>query len=304
MKQELKTIPSADGKLTLHVLIGAPETAPKGVVQLAHGMTEHKGRYVPFMEFLAENGYASVIHDHRGHGESVNSKADWGYFSDETGTEIVKDLYEVTKLAKAEFPELPLYLFAHSMGTLVARNYLKTHDDEVEKCILCGAPFQNDGAKIGLALVERLEKRHGGHHRLRSVDKLVFGTYNRKFTDSKQPNRWICSVSEVVERYNRCPKCNFKFTLNGYKNLFLLMKSCFDKTGWQCAAPELPILFLAGGNDPVIGNGNQFLAEMNFLQQVGYSSVKGMVYPGKRHELLNEDNKQTVMEDILSFLEK
>ena len=82
------------------------------------------------------------------------------------------------------------------------------------------------------------------------------------------------------------------------------MKSCFDKTGWQCAAPELPILFLAGGNDPVIGNGNQFLAEMNFLQQVGYSSVKGMVYPGKRHELLNEDNKQTVMEDILSFLEK
>lgn len=301
MNRFTKTLSSADGKLTLHALVVAPEE-PKGVVQIAHGMTEHKERYVPFMEFLAENGFASVIHDHRGHGDSVADKKDWGYFSDDSGKGIVDDLFAVTMLAKAIFPGLPLYLFAHSMGTLVARNYLKTHDGEIEKCVLCGPPCQNDGAKAGLLLIDRLEKRHDGHHRFRSVDKLVFGAYNRKFTDSKQENRWICSVPEVVDKYNRCPKCNFTFTLNGYKNLFLLLLGCYDRTGWELSHADLPVLFLAGGDDPVVGGGNRFFAQMEFLQKVGYSHVQGMVYPGKRHELLNEDCKQKVMEDVLHFL--
>ncbi|MDD5952527.1 MAG: alpha/beta fold hydrolase [Oscillospiraceae bacterium] len=302
IQQRKAEIPSADGKLTLHLLLVVPEGKINGIVQVSHGMAEHKERYVPFLEMLAENGYAAVIHDHRGHGDSVVTKEDYGYFYDDTGTEIVKDLYVVTQYAKEVFPGVPLYLFGHSMGTLVARNYLKLHDDAIDKLILCGAPCKNDGAKGGLLLIKRMEKHRSDRYRVQSVDKLVFGSYNRKFTESRMKNRWICSVPEVVFQYNRCPKCGFTFTLNGFENLFRLMLSCYDDTGWQVHRPRLPILFLGGGDDPVIGGGDGFLAQMDFLQKIGYPNVCGKLYGGKRHELLNEDIKEQIYQDVLSFL--
>lgn len=302
IQQKRAQVQSADGKLTLHLLMMIPAEPPKGIVQISHGMAEYKERYLPFMEFLSEHGYAAIIHDHRGHGDSVLTPADYGYFYDDTGMEIVNDLYVVTRYAKETFPDIPLYLFSHSMGTLVARNYIKAHDDAIEKLVLCGPPFQNDGAKAGLLVAKRLQKRHGDRYRSRLVDKLTFGSYNRKFTESKQKNRWICSVPEVVDQYNNDPKCGFVFTLNGFENLFHLMLGCYDKEGWMLHNPELPVLFLGGSDDPVIGGGHHFHQQIEFLRERGYGNLTGKLYSGKRHELLNEDSKETVYQDVLTFL--
>lgn len=305
MQEKTGTIQSADGKLTLHLLVVLPEGTPKGIVQMSHGMSEHKERYLPFLEYLAENGYVAVIHDHRGHGDSVLTEEDYGYFYDDTGKEIVNDLLAVTHYVKAAFPRLPVYLFGHSMGTLVARNYIKEHDGEIEKLILCGPPSQNDGGvKAGMLLVHRLEKRFGDRYRAEGVDKLVFGGYNRKFHESQVQNRWVCSVPEEVERYNSDPKCGFTFTLNGFKNLFQLLKGCYEKSGWGMENPRLPILFLGGSDDPVIGGGHGFHKQITFLKGRGYENITGKLYSGKRHELLNEDNRTDVYRDILTFLQK
>ena len=107
--------------LSLSVAISEPQGAPIGIIQFSHGMAEHKERYFPFMEYLSENGYICVIHDHRGHGGSVKSDKDYGYFYTEDIWAIVEDLHEVSVVIKEQYPYLPLYLFSHSMSTLVAR---------------------------------------------------------------------------------------------------------------------------------------------------------------------------------------
>ncbi len=304
VQQQYDQISSADGKLSLQILTTLPMGAPKGVVQIAHGMTEYKERYLPFLHFLSEQGYAAVIHDHRGHGNSILTTEDYGYFYDSTGQEIVRDLYKVSEYAKAIAPQAPLYLFAHSMGTLVARNYLKEHDGAIEKLVLCGPPCNNSGAGAGLALVHVLQKRRGGRCRVSLVDKLVFGGCNRKFTESKVNNRWLCSVPEEVEAYNNDPKCGFLFTLNGFENLLKLMIGCYSEDGWGMEHPELPVLFLGGADDPIIGGGHRFHQQIEFLRARGYQNVSGKLYSGKRHELLHEDIKEIVYQDVLAFLQR
>ncbi len=138
-------ISSHDKKLKLSVYLEGPdsENEIKAVIQFSHGMSEHKERYLDFIHFLSRNGYLCVIHDHRGHGDSVKSKRDYGYFYDETGTEIVKDLHKVTRWIKSRYPDKDIYMFAHSMGTLAARIYLQTYDNEIRKLVLCGPPCYN-----------------------------------------------------------------------------------------------------------------------------------------------------------------
>ena len=132
--------------LKLHVLLMEPEGEPKGIVQIVHGMAEHKERYEPFMEMLCKHGYISVIHDHRGHGKSIRKEEDLGYFYDESGTAIIEDVHQITQWTKERYGKLPYHLFGHSMGSLVVRCYLKKYDDELDSLIVCGSPSENKAA--------------------------------------------------------------------------------------------------------------------------------------------------------------
>ncbi|MGN0357808.1 MAG: alpha/beta hydrolase, partial [Blautia sp.] len=132
----IEKIPSEFDGLKLEVAIATPVETPKGIIQFSHGMAEHKERYFDFMNYLNSHGYVCVIHDHRGHGESVEMEDDYGFFYTENEQAIIDDLYTVTKFIKNEYPCIPLYLFSHSMGTLVARGFLKRYDSEIEKIVL------------------------------------------------------------------------------------------------------------------------------------------------------------------------
>ena len=123
LEKTAQIISSYDG-LSLEILCVESEN-PKGIVQISHGMAENKERYIPFMKFLAKHGYTTVIHDHRGHGKSVRKQEDLGYFYNGKEKAIVEDLHQITLWIKEEYPNLPVYLLGHSMGTLVARNYIK-----------------------------------------------------------------------------------------------------------------------------------------------------------------------------------
>lgn len=298
MFEKRKIVSEFDG-LELELEMIVPESNPIGIVQLSHGMAEHKERYEEFMEYLASKGYIAVINDHRGHGASVKSKEDLGYFYTDDCEGIVEDLYQVTKLMKAEHPNLPVYLFSHSMGTLVARKYLKKHDQEIEKLVLCGPPTENPATRLAIILTKISMIFKGKQHRNRFIHNLAFAGNNKGYD---KENAWLSRNLESVDRYNADELCGFVFTNNGFLNLFCLMKESFSKSGWQMKHPTLLIFIIAGEKDPVIQGEKKFYALKEFLENIGYKNIKTKLYEQNRHEILNEDNRADIYRDIVDFL--
>ena len=290
--------------LGLSVLWVTPEKEAKGILQISHGMSEYKERYLPFMEYMAEQGYICVIHDHRGHGKSVYNIRELGYFYEGKNKAVVEDLHQITLWACQMFPGLPVFLLGHSMGSLIVRNYLKYFDEEVKKVILTGPPCENPAAGLGL-WIARLQKKHrSGMAPGKLLEKLSFGSFAAKFPKERSRFCWICSDQDVVREYEESPLCGFTFTADGYEGLLLLMKEAYSKEGWHMGNPDLPILFLGGEDDPCIGNGRKFVKQLQHMKKTGYRHVTGKRYNGMRHEILNEKGKQEVYKNISQFLDK
>ena len=280
-----------------------PEGAAKAVVQLAHGMCERKERYMEFMEYLCSLGYVCVIHDHRGHGESVRAPEDHGYFYEGGAHAAVEDLHQVNQWAKEQCPGLPVFLLGHSMGSLVVRVYLKQYDDTIAGLIVCGSPSKTPASKVGLALCRALITRYGDRHPGKKFHRIAFGAFNRQFPDAQTENDWLCSRREVVDAYESDPDCGFYFTMNGFQALFHLLEETYDPKGWQVQQPDLPIWFISGEQDACLNDWEHFLEAVDFLRQVGYTNVTCHLYPEMRHEILNEANREKVFQDIAQHLE-
>ena len=304
MKMDIETIKSVSDDLTIKVLSVFPEVQqPKAVLQIVHGMCEHKERYVPFMEYMASNGYACVIHDHRGHGETVYGADDLGYFYKGGYRAAVDDVLEVTLYAKKRFPGIPFFLFGHSMGSMIVRSYAKRYDSYLSCLIVCGSPSYNPAAGIGKALASLVGFFCGERFRPALLQKIAFGAFNKGIAEPHSPNAWICTDEEVVRTYDKDPLCNFRFTANGFRNLFALMQDCYSSRDWKPDSPSMPVFFIAGENDPCIAGLENFRKAVDFIEKVGYTSVSSRTYPGMRHEILNEKDKAIVWQDVLRWLD-
>ena len=301
-QQKCKLISKVDG-LELSVLVTRPEEEEKvrGVMQLVHGMAEYKERYLPLMEYLADRGIACVIHDHRGHGESMRQESDKGYLYGAGADGLLEDTVLVNHFAAKQFPDRPVVLFGHSMGSLVARCYLRGNDWDLKGLIVSGPPTENPASKGGLALARMQKKLRGAESPGKLLEGIAFGGYWKRFTESRCA--WVCGNPETVRAYEADPMCGFTFTADGFVGLMELMCRTYEKTGWQCARPGMPILFLGGEEDPCIDGREKFEKAMAHLRGVGYRDVKGKLYPGMRHEICNERDKLAVFEDIAAFLD-
>lgn len=288
--------------LNLDVLWTVPEGQVKGILQIHHGMAEYKERYLPFMEYMADQGVAAVIHDCRGHGKSVRSRSDLGYMYGQGGNGVIEDAHRITLLAKESYPGTPLALLGHSMGSLAVRAYARSYDQDIELLVVCGSPAKNPLLGAG-KLLAALEKRvYGPRHRAKLIEALTFGSYARKFSGEKSRFAWCCSDPEVVANYDASPLCGFTFTVDGYQALFDLMEKTYTEAGWQCARPDLPVLFVAGREDPCIGGTSGFSQAIGHMKTVGYKNVRGKLYDGMRHEILNEREKGKVYENVAGFV--
>lgn len=299
--ERYRKVKSPADELMLDVVEVIPTGEVKGIVQIVHGMQEHKERYLPFMEFMASRGYACVAGDHRGHGKSVREDEDLGHFYDQTGQAIVDDLSVVSSPLRLEYPHVPFFMLGHSMGTLVARNYLKDHDHELTALILSGAVYENPGAAAGQKLIDLLTRYKGEKYVSKHVQKMVDGSFDKKIKGSKTKNRWLSANEENIKAFDADPLCGKPFTLNGYRNLMILVQNAYSKEGWHVRNPKLPILFAAGQDDPVIGSPAEFEKMQKFLKDLGYENVHGKLYKDMRHEILNEVNRKMVYEDFLNF---
>lgn len=301
-KIEKQIVSEYDGHL-LAVLAVVPEKM-RGVMQIVHGMSEHKERYLPFMEYMARRGFACVIHDHRGHGASVKVPEDLGYMYGGGGDSIVSDILQVNREIRRQWPEMPVILFGHSMGSLAVRAFARKYDGFMDMLIVCGSPSKNPALKLGQCIAAFQKKVFGGRHKSRLLETLSFGAYAARFAKEKDGSGWICSDPEVVREYNASPLCGFTFTADGYQALFQLMEQCYAEDGWVMENPGMPVLFVSGKEDPCLGNVRKFAQAVQHMRLRGYRDVRGKLYPGMRHEILNEKDHEKVFHDIYVYIVK
>lgn len=298
---ETFTLPSRADGLPLSVCVVTPDGAPRALVQLAHGMAEHKERYLPFMRFLAERGYASIINDHRGHGASVRDAKDLGYFYAGGAAALVDDLHQLTLWFRGRYPGLGLYLFGHSMGSLAVRVYRQRYDGDIDGLVVCGSPGPNPAAGVGLMLNKVMTMFKGERYVSPLFVSMTTGGFAKRFPDPVTQNAWLSTNQDNVRAYDADPLCGFPFTLNGYKALLTLMKDAYAAV--PAKHPALPVHFLSGGDDPCAPDEKGFADAVERVKRDGYRTVTSKLYPGMRHELLNHAERQTVYDDLAALFD-
>lgn len=285
----------------LSLIYTAPDNEPKGIVQIAHGMCEHKERYIPLMEFLCENGYAVVCHDHRGHGASVKSEEDLGYIGKDGWLAWLNDMKEVMMWAKKKWPGLPYTVFGHSMGSMIARSFAIRNQDQIDSLIVCGCPSDNPAKDGGILMAKMIGRIKGWHYRPMILQNMSFGAYNKPFKDEGWSAAWVCSDPEILKAYHEDPLCQYIFTADGFLNLLLLMKDCYGKA--EKVSHPCPVHFISGAEDPCRINDKALGKAVRTMKDRGYKDVTLKMYPGLRHEIHNESSaRQEVWNDILSYL--
>lgn len=296
-------IPSTNGSTNLYTLVCIPAGPIRAIVQVVHGMCEYIGRYRPFFEFLASRGFLVVGHDHLGHGRTCTSPALKGYFGPEKGWKaLVEDVRRVNATIKDQFPGLPCFLFGHSMGSLVSRLYLIRYPETLDGCILCGTAGPHPASGAGLALLKTILTTKGPLSRPRTVDKLIFGSYNRRIKPQRTPKDWLSRNEESVDRYLADPDCMFLFTAAGYRDLLTLQREANSSFWFHSLCITLPVLLLAGEEDPVGDYGRGVTEVFTRMQAAGVRDVSMILYPQDRHELLQELDADQVQEDVLHWL--
>ena len=290
------------GRASLATAVIEPADSPKAVLVLVHGMAEHKERYYPFMTYLSEQGYACIITDLRGHGASVKDREDLGFFGRKGKKWLIEDTRNVIAWARKRYPSSPVYLMGHSMGSLIVRCFVKRYDSEIAGLIVCGSPSKVSIAPIGIFLTRCIGLFKGKRFRSAMLEQMSTGGYNKAFLSEGLPNAWLSTNKANVMAYNNDPLCGFRFTVNGYRTLMQLLVDCYSASGLVMSHPSLPVHFIAGSEDPCIGSLKQFSQAVGFFLKRGYSRVSSRVFPGMRHEILNETGREAVWQEVESVL--
>ena len=208
---------SRDGKHRICYHVWFPEGEPVGIVQIAHGMCEYVMRFDGFAKFLCSKGYIVCGNDHLGHGDSVGSPDDYGYFADRNGWEtVVKDMHSLTLIMKKNYPELRYFLFGHSMGSFLSRAYMTWFGRELDGVILSGTAGPVKGTELLLLAIDAVKKKEGAHSRSAGLNKIAFGKYNVRIDDLRTEFDWLTRDDYVVDAYINDEKCGFCFTVNGF----------------------------------------------------------------------------------------
>lgn len=286
---EIKIIAS-DG-LELSCLYSKAEN-PKALVQIMHGMAEHKERYINFINELNENGFTVIISDTRGHGKSINEKYPLGHI--ESVEELIDDQMKVTRFIKDDNPGKDLYIFSHSFGTCISRNYIMKHDEEVKKLILSGTVGYNPGSKLGVSIGRRKMKKDKYQ-----PSKLLFAFSNNLST--KDDLDWLSVSKKNIENYTNDPLCGFHFDVSGYYTLFQSVKNLKHTEYYEAKNKDLKILSISGKLDRTTLHTKGIKKVLGFLNKAGYKNTSFIEYPNMKHEILNEDNREIVVKDIIDF---
>ncbi|MDY2624908.1 MAG: L-threonylcarbamoyladenylate synthase [Coriobacteriales bacterium] len=320
--KELLEVPSTDGSNIQRGFIWAPAEVlagtkePVGTVQLVHGMVEFVDRYDAFARFLARHGYAVYGCDLPGHGDTAQSPRLWGHLPLKGGADLlVNDTLAVCRAVSARFSGAPRFIFCHSMGTFVVRALLSRFDDlgtspDGYPLPLTGVVLSGTGnqpvalSRFGNFLARLLATFKGERAHSPFFNNLTLGSYNKAFEPVRTSCDWLSVNEENVDAYLDDPRNTYSFTLGGYAALTTLTREAASARGARHVPRDLPLLFIAGSDDPVGASGEGVKAAARLYRQAGVSDVGVRLIDGCRHEILNEDNRDETFVTILEWFDQ
>ncbi len=299
------TYPSSDKIHTVHAAEWRPEGTPRAVVQIVHGVAEHIGRYGHVAQFLNEHGFLVCGEDHLGHGRTAG-EGPFGFFAPTGGWDlVVRDVRRLRELEEERRPGLPYFLLGHSMGSFLTRTYLIRYPGTVDGAVLSGTGQESAPAvAAGKALASLLCAVRGPGYVSGLVYRLSLGSYGRAFRPNRTGADWISRDEAAVDAYQRDPLCTFQPTVSMFRDMLGGLQFIADRGALARMDRDTPILFLSGDQDPVGSMGKGVRKVAGMFRAAGCRDVTCKLYPGGRHEMFNEINKQEVLEDLLSWLER
>lgn len=295
---------SASGICDIKAWSWAPEGEVKAVIQMHHGMAEHCGRYESFINDFVGRGYAIFMNDMLGHGQSNEDKALLGYFGDKDGyLNILADAKALTDIAKKEYPDKKFIIGGHSMGSLIMRCYINEYGNDFDGAIFVGTAGPTPLAKVGIPVIKLVGAIKGKKHHSQMLNDISLGAYDKPF-EHRTHYDWGISVPEEVDKYVADPLCGFVFTAAGYGDLSTLTIQCNEDRWFNNVAKDVPVLLTSGDKDPVGNFGKGVVEVYKKLLETDHNKVTLKLYENKRHEILNEINKDEVYNDIDKWIDE
>lgn len=306
-----RTYPSSNGQCRIHAVLWIPDVQkypqPKAILQIAHGMIDHIERFDALAVFMAQRGILVAGNDHLGHGDSVTSQQDRGFFTEtekgrDAGSYVVEDMHRLTRIMKKKYPSLPYFLLGHSMGSFMARRYLMQYGQELTGAVILGTGNQPKLLVAAGLLAVRLTGRFKGErYRSKRLNNMMFGSYNRRIASPRTPSDWLTTDAAIVDAYVSDPKCSFLFTVNGYKGLLNTIRYVSRPENIAEIPEKLPVLMASGTEDPVGGYGQD--VKRLYDQYSRYLwDVELRLYEGCRHELHSEKNRIEIFGELYEWI--
>ena len=294
---------SYNGRDQVQGWIYVPACKPKGIVQVIHGFGEHSRRYLHMISAFMDAGYIVAADDHVGHGKTAMVNNVWGDWGDKGPHTMMEDEHTLKGIVCEKYPDLPYFLFGHSMGSFIARNYLCRYGSGIGGAVIVGTGMQSAGLIFASKAMAGIQKLFcGSKHVSHFIDKAAFGGYNKRIDSPRTSSDWLSRNTENVDRYIEDELCGFTFTVNGFQTLFELIRRLQKQENLEKVPQNLPILMVSGAEDPVGDYGKGVHKACDSLKRAGVKNITVKLYENDRHELLNEDDAEVAMEDIWQWI--
>lgn len=296
--------PSCDQKTALHAVEWLPEGSPRAVLQISHGVSEYILRYGNFAAFLTARGFAVVGNDHLGHGQSVAPRAPRLYFGPAgSWNTVVDDIYALRCLEDRKFPSLPYFLLGHSMGSFLVRTYLIRYPGTVDGAILMGTGQMSPAlVAAGRAIAAVESCRVGEKNSSPVIQKLAFETYNKGFAPNRTVFDWVSSDDAAVDDYAADPNCGETPSVGLFRDMLEGIAFITKQSNVEQMDRDVPVLFVSGGEDPVGERGKGVMRAYQSFHRAGVRDLTVKIYPGARHEILNDTCRMEVYRDLAAWL--
>ncbi len=307
MKKEEYYFQSANKKTVIHGTIWEPEGEIRSIIYIAHGITEHIGRYEEFAKYFTKSGYVVAGHDHLGHGYSIDKENPYPmYFGSEGSWKFVEeDVKTGVELLKKRYADVPLCLMGFSLGSFAVRCVLGDCP-EIADCAIWAGTGQMKPAEIVVAnAVCRVEQRRFGDKKgTPLLQKLTMETYNNHFKPYRTSSDWLCANPEAVDEYRKDPLCGEGFTISSFRELLYGMKKCGQPAHFDKMKKDIPYLLLSGKDDPVGGFGKGVEDVYKIMKEKSFINVEMKLFDGMRHDIFHEKETKKVYECIEKWLEQ
>jgi alpha-beta hydrolase superfamily lysophospholipase len=297
--RESFTLHTPDG-IELFCYQWSPDGEAKAIVQIAHGAAEHAERYDRFANFLTENGFVVYADNHRGHYKTAGSLENAGKVSQDSWKGMVRDLKQLTDHARQENPGLPLFFFGHSMGSMLGQHYAQEYGDGLQGLVLSGPLGGLEGIEALVAAAEQASAT-GGRDAMSELFIGMFTSFNEGF-EQRTGFEWLSRDEAEVQKYVDDPWSGFPFSNGLVEDFMKGAQHLWNSANEQKIPSDLPVLTITGEQDPASGGGQTVRMLAERYKSYGIHDITEIYYPEARHEVLNETNREQVMQDVMDWM--